>query len=82
MRDIVRDAAIVTMAREYYHANTPLDSFLDMYEDKESKNPDYAKDLLYDLNLIEETYDNSEYWDGGQYMFNSRYVWVWNEEKF
>lgn len=82
MRDVVRDAAVVAMARDHYHAHTPLDAFLDLYEDRESKNPDYVKDLLFKLDLINETYDDSEYWDGGQYMFNSRYVWVWNEDKF
>lgn len=77
MRDVMRDAAIVTMAVAWRNANTPVDAFLDMYEDEDSKLPEYVMDLLYDLDMIKEEWREFSLWDDRFDLQRGENVWVW-----
>ncbi|WPH58876.1 hypothetical protein SEA_LUCKYSOCKE_192 [Streptomyces phage LuckySocke] len=78
MRDIVRDAAIITTAKAYREANTPLETYLDLYEDKDSELPEYVMDLLFDLDMIKQEYVKIPVWSAEWSLDrDSKYVWVW-----
>lgn len=81
MRDVVRDAAIVMMARAYEEADTPAVTFLDLYEDRGSRLYEYVADLLCELKIIKQIWKEIPWWDRG-YSDDKRgeYVWVWSAE--
>jgi len=77
MRDVVRDAAIVTMATAHRAALTPVDAFLDLYEDETSMTPEYVMDLLYDLDMIKEEWREFNLWDDRFDLQRGENVWIW-----
>lgn len=80
MRDIVRDAAIVTMAKAHKKVGTDVDQFLKLYEDPDSALPEYVKDLLIDLDMINQTWANWDIWNSDAQMFrDGQYIWIWSK---
>lgn len=80
MRDVVRDAAIVTMAEARRVAGTPAEAFLELYEDEDSTLPEYVTDLLYDLRIIKQEWQEFSLWDDRYDDLRGENVWVWNED--
>lgn len=80
MRDVIKDAAIVAMAKAHRKAGTDVDQFLELYEDPKSSLPEYARDLLYELGIINQTWANWDIWDNEAQMFrDGQYIWVWSK---
>ena len=78
MRDVVRDAAIIVMAQKYKELIIPIETFLEMYEDKESLLPEYVMDLLFDMEMVKKEWQKIPVWSPKWSAVDDReQVWVW-----
>lgn len=78
MRDVVRDAAIVTMAIAHKIAGTSAEAFIELYEDEDSKLPEYVVDLLFDLDMVKQEWREFNLWDDRFDYQRGENVWVWH----
>lgn len=75
MRDIVRDAAVITVAKQAMTDNAwmSVETFVQTYADTETDQQElYATLSLFDL--IRQKYEK------GRWELEGRYVWYWVDE--
>lgn len=77
MRDLVRDAALITSARLFMESGRGIDpeDFSSMY----SESSDEGELILKDLNFLGLAYQKYE---SDRWGVHTRTRWVWNEDKF
>lgn len=77
MRDVIRDAAIITMANASKNW-AEVKHFLEDYEDTNSEEPEYVRSLLVDLGMISTMWADWDIWDEETRMFkDGQYIWIW-----
>jgi len=74
MRDIVKDMAIITVAKQYKEAGWDVDDFLDYYNENDIERQQMLS-FLEDMRIIEEKHWERDIWDE-QYM-TQRFVYFW-----
>jgi hypothetical protein len=79
MDRVIRDAAIITMAKLYKEQEIQAYEFLAKYSETDMESFQYYRDLLTCLDLIHETYKPISQWDKRWDLDNQgEYVWVWS----
>lgn len=79
MPDVIKDAAIVTLAKAYREAEVQAYEFLGKYSGDSEAWWEYYVDLLSDLDMIHQTYKPISQWDARWSLDNQgEYVYVWS----
>lgn len=80
MSDIIKDAAIVRMAKFHKKAQIQAYEFMGKYAGDSEDEWEYYVDLLQDLDMINQTYKPISQWDSRWSLDNQgEYVWVWSD---
>lgn len=75
MRDIVKDAALITVARQYKEAGWDVSDFLDYYNENDVERQRMTN-FLEDMHMVEEKSWERALWDD-KYM-TERFVRYWS----
>jgi hypothetical protein len=80
MPDIIKDAAIVRMARYHKKQQIQAYEFLGKYAGDSEEEWEYYIDLLSDLDMIHQTYKPISQWRADWTLDNQgEYVYVWSD---
>lgn len=78
MSDVVKDAAIITMARIYRDSDIAASYFLGTYAGDSEDDWDYYTDLLNELGLAKEVIKPKPWYEAEPaWSRTPEYIWVW-----
>lgn len=76
MRDIVRDMAIITVAKQYRDAAWDVDDFLDYYNENDIERQRMLS-FLDDMQIVEEKHWTRDVFDPKYLEERHVYFWAW-----
>lgn len=82
MRDLIRDAALITTARMWMESGRGVDpqDFAEMYSDSDDDRAQTLQDLNA-LGLAYQKYTKREVWDTRSSWYEPKYTWTWDNEE-